>query len=285
MVKWYSKYKGILDQYHTDHKNNQALDVVQTGIDVAGLVPAIGVFADGTNVVIYLARRDYENALLSGVMLIPFEDCVALGGKLVNKSVKANKSVRILAEVSEDVAKRLLKDQSKLNDAARVAKESLDDKETSSIVKRLTEAKPVVKANAAEVKQLKELVDDGKFQIDLQLFAEGAAKVIKDVKVKFNGKEVPVYRGGEIFKVRPDKDIRIDKNTGLVRDTHGISLDVDPNNVSQFGGAYKIEAIPEGLKIIQRGTRLEHFEIVPSKPMTLNEYQDLLNQIVVTLVK
>ena len=50
-------------------------------------------------------------------------------------------------------------------------------------------------------------------------------------------------------------------------------------NVSKFGGAYKIESIPEGLKIVQRGAKLEHFEIVPEYEMTLEEFQNLLNQI------
>ena len=37
-----------------------------------------------------------------------------------------------------------------------------------------------------------------------------------------------------------------------MKTTHGVSINVDPNNVSKFGGAYKIESIPEGLKIVQR---------------------------------
>jgi hypothetical protein len=74
-------------------------------------------------------------------------------------------------------------------------------------------------------------------------------------------------------------DIKIDSATGLVKTTHGISLDVNPNTVSKFGEAYKIDSLPDGLKIIQRGTRAEHFEIVPTKLMTVDEFQGLLNQI------
>ena len=40
-----------------------------------------------------------------------------------------------------------------------------------------------------------------------------------------------------------------------------------------------IESITEGLKIVQRGTKLEHFEIVPEYGMPLEEFQNLLNQI------
>ena len=64
-----------------------------------------------------------------------------------------------------------------------------------------------------------------------------------------------------------------------MKTTHGVSINVDPNNDSKFGGAYKIESIPEGLKIVQRGTKLEHFEIVPEYEMPLEEFQNLLNQI------
>ncbi|MBT2289167.1 hypothetical protein J7E73_08480 [Paenibacillus albidus] len=47
-------------------------------------------------------------------------------------------------------------------------------------------------------------------------------------------------------------------------------------------GAYRIDTLPDGLKIIQRGNRVEHFEIVPLYDMPLNQFQDLLNQIIVS---
>jgi hypothetical protein len=90
--------------------------------------------------------------------------------------------------------------------------------------------------------------------------------------------EMNVYRGGNSFKVKPN-EVKIDAETGLLKTTHGVSVNVDASKVSKFGGAYKIESLPEGLKIIQRGADAGHFEIVPAKPMTLNEFQDLLNQI------
>ena len=64
-----------------------------------------------------------------------------------------------------------------------------------------------------------------------------------------------------------------------------MSLDVNANTISKFGGAYKIDSIPDGLKIIQRGARAEHFEIVPANPMTIEQFQGLLNQIKTSLVK
>ncbi|MNI87779.1 hypothetical protein D3C81_1951280 [compost metagenome] len=64
--------------------------------------------------------------------------------------------------------------------------------------------------------------------------------------------------------------------------THRVSLDVEPGTLVRFGGAYRIDSLPEGLTIIQRGKRAEHYEIVPSYNMTVDQYQKLLNQIVVS---
>ena len=96
--------------------------------------------------------------------------------------------------------------------------------------------------------------------------------------VEYNGEERPVYRGGVDFTVKSN-EVKINLETGNVKTTHGVSLDVNPETVSKFGGAYKIESLPEGLKIIQRGARPEHFEIVPEYEMPLETFQELLNQI------
>lgn len=52
-------------------------------------------------------------------------------------------------------------------------------------------------------------------------------------------------------------------------------IKINPETVSRFGGGYKIESLPEALKIVQRGTRPEH-------EMPLETFQELLNQIVVS---
>ncbi|MEM6272609.1 MAG: hypothetical protein AAF998_24570 [Bacteroidota bacterium] len=101
--------------------------------------------------------------------------------------------------------------------------------------------------------------------------------------VEYAGEAVPVFRGGPSFKLKPN-EYKINKKTGMVKPTHGVSLDVDPNTVEKFGGAYKIEPIPDGLEIIQRGQRSEHFEIVPSKEISVQSFQKLLDQITVSKV-
>jgi RHS repeat-associated protein len=104
------------------------------------------------------------------------------------------------------------------------------------------------------------------------------------VEVAYDGKSVPVYRGGNDFTVKPGA-AKIDKETGLVKTTHGVSLEVHPANAEKFGTPYKIESIPEGLKIEQRGVRLDHFQIMPAKQMQLEEFQKLLNQVKVSPIK
>ena len=96
--------------------------------------------------------------------------------------------------------------------------------------------------------------------------------------VDYNGEKRPVYRGGNDFTVGSN-EVKINPETGDVKTSHGVSLDVNPETVLKFGGAYKIESLPEGLKIIQRGARLEHFEIVPAYEMPLETFQKLLNLI------
>ena len=100
-------------------------------------------------------------------------------------------------------------------------------------------------------------------------------------KVDYSGGESPVYRGGNDFSVKSN-EVKINPQTGNLKTSHGVSLDVNPETVSKFGGAYRIEYLPDGLNIIQRGGRAEHFEIVPAFEMPLEQFQELLNQITFT---
>ena len=100
------------------------------------------------------------------------------------------------------------------------------------------------------------------------------------VTVNYNGASSYVYRGGSSFTVT-SKDIRINSATGNVKTTHGVSLNVNPSSLTGLGGAYRIESIPVGVNIIQRG-KPEHYEIVPAYEMPLNTYQGLLNRVRVT---
>jgi hypothetical protein len=86
------------------------------------------------------------------------------------------------------------------------------------------------------------------------------------------------YRGGNSLTPRPG-ELRTDPQTGLLRTTHSISVYDRPDNLDRFGGAYQLTAVPDSLRIIQRGQDPHHFEIVPAAPMTQAEYEAALGQV------
>jgi len=94
----------------------------------------------------------------------------------------------------------------------------------------------------------------------------------------------PVYRGGPSLKFKRH-EVKIDRRTGLVKTTHGISVDAEPARVAKFGGAYEVRGLPEGLTIVQRGQRSTHYEIVPTVPLTPERYQELLDQVELKLLR
>lgn len=89
--------------------------------------------------------------------------------------------------------------------------------------------------------------------------------------------KVDVYRGGTDWTVKPG-ETRV--KDGMVQTTHGCSLDTDKNYPAVASrGAHRVTSLPAELKIIQRGQRLTHFEVVPRAPMPTDRFQDLVNQI------
>lgn len=79
-----------LDDYYEEEyqnmyesKNFLKEDAVNVGLDLAGLIPGVGEFADAANALIYVSRGDYLMAGLSLVSTIPaIGDVVGKGGKL-----------------------------------------------------------------------------------------------------------------------------------------------------------------------------------------------------------
>jgi hypothetical protein len=91
------------------------------------------------------------------------------------------------------------------------------------------------------------------------------------------------YRGGNSLKPRP-REIRIDRATGLVKPTRGVSVYDRPDNLERFGGAHRVTNVPENLRIVQVGPDPTHFEIVPAHPMPLAEYEAVLDKIILVPV-
>lgn len=83
--------------------NEGAIDWMQGGLDIIGLVPGVGEAADGLNAAISLARGNPIEALLSGISMIPGAgDVVGKGGKLL---LKALDPVMPMIKSGDDIAK------------------------------------------------------------------------------------------------------------------------------------------------------------------------------------
>jgi hypothetical protein len=94
-----------------------------------------------------------------------------------------------------------------------------------------------------------------------------------------------LFRGGDDLTPRLGIDVLIDRNTGLLRTDRGISLFADRATVERFGGAYRVESIPAGLKMRQRGRDPGHYELMPAEPQCFERYVELLQQVVLRPVQ
>src|SRR5262245_25214510 len=91
------------------------------------------------------------------------------------------------------------------------------------------------------------------------------------------------YRGGPSLAPQPP-DYRIDRSTGLLKTSRGVSVRDQPTGLDRFGGAYEVGALPPNLRVVQVGRDPHHFEIAPAIPMTLTEFEAALGQITLTPV-
>ena len=80
-------------------------------------------------------------------------------------------------------------------------------------------------------------------------------------------------------------DVLIDRDSGLLRTDRGISLFANPATVERFGGAYRVESIPEGLKMQQRGRAPGHYELMPAEPISFERDVELLKHVVLRPVQ
>lgn len=115
-------------------------------------------------------------------------------------------------------------------------------------------------------------------ELRLEVISQRLEKSAVTKGMELNPAEYQVFRGGPGFAVGPN-DTVIDRVTGLIKPTKGISLHIDPSTLERFGGGYQINGLSSELKIIQRGNDLGHFEIVPRAPMSPERYQELLEQV------
>ncbi len=94
---------------------------------------------------------------------------------------------------------------------------------------------------------------------------------------------IEYYRGGSSLKPQPI-DVRFDPATGLLRPGRGVSVYSRPDGLERFGGAHRVTQGPPELTIVPVGRNPTHFEIVPVRPMPLDEYEQALAKIVLVPV-
>ena len=81
---WSSAVAGIY--FITSEEN---LDRIQLALDVAGLAPVFGIFADGANTAISLARGRWSDAAINGLSMIPVLGQKVKGAQLAARTAKA----------------------------------------------------------------------------------------------------------------------------------------------------------------------------------------------------
>ena len=94
-----------------------------------------------------------------------------------------------------------------------------------------------------------------------------------------NEQELTLYRGGNNMTPRAGEYVLDD---GLVQPVtnKGVSLNINKNKVSAYGIPHKVVSVPTGLIIYQQGLDPGHYIIAPAYAMTLEEYQNLLNMVI-----
>lgn len=111
---------------------SKALDGIQTGLDIVGLVPGVGEIADGANALISLVRGDPAGAALSAMSMVPMVgDALGKGGKVVKTSLgygdevveagvkgykKSSSSIRSVDLIFENSTKSAQRLKNQMND-------------------------------------------------------------------------------------------------------------------------------------------------------------------------
>lgn len=92
----------------------------------------------------------------------------------------------------------------------------------------------------------------------------------------------PFFRGaraGEVPSFEPRAgEYKINKETGLVQPTHGVSVFNNPDSVSEKGFVpheVQPDTVLDSLKIEQRGKDPNHYEIMPKEAMSDSDYRQI----------
>ncbi|MGM0501836.1 MAG: hypothetical protein ACQERJ_04855 [Bacillota bacterium] len=126
------KEKGLFGKCRSFlNKHSTVVDSIQLGLDIAGMIPAVGAVADLANAGIAAARGNYAEAGLSLVAAVPGIGQLSAAGKLGTKAGKVSKygakAAKAIAKTDKaaDVAKLAAKHGDKIKAAAKGAKGAL----------------------------------------------------------------------------------------------------------------------------------------------------------------
>jgi hypothetical protein len=166
----------------------------------------------------------------------------------------------------------------------------LAEKETQALT-QAEEASRLASAATAAASSQRLLGEDSSLASEAELLAEAPpcpvgfgphANVVatEPPEMCFRGS-----RSGESpnFTPRPN-DYKVDPKTGYVKDSHGVSIFDNPISVEGKGfvpNEINMDSVPNTLRIIQRGSDLRHFEIVPAPGanLTPGQYAEELSKI------
>jgi RHS repeat-associated protein len=107
----------------------------------------------------------------------------------------------------------------------------------------------------------------------------------KKFTVAYGDQQVPIFRGGGDFTLKPG-EYKVTPNGKYP--ARGLSLDANPNNLENYGGAFEIKKIPNELEIIHTPSARnpKHYDIIPKNTkISESEFQTLLNKIEVKPIK
>jgi RHS repeat-associated protein len=250
-------------------------DIGHATLDVVGLVPVVGEAADLANAGWYAAEGDYTNAALSAASAIPFAGYAATAVKAGKYGTKAAKAII----KGGDEAVTVVKDVTKGTEAATPV--------ATTGVKTGTKAGTKTTEKAAA--QGTETATGVTGTATRSATPPKPKPKQPPAKPSGAGDTGPgFFRGakpGEApnFAPRPN-EFKVDASTGSVRPTHGVSVFDNPASVSSKGFVpheVDLTSIPNELRIIQRGSDLRHFEIVPraGTSLTPERFTELLCQI------
>lgn len=93
----------------------------------------------------------------------------------------------------------------------------------------------------------------------------------------------PVYRGGG--DLTPNYQLgEVKIKNGMVQPIRGVSLELAVADAARHGVPHRVLSIPNELKIVQRGRRPGHHELMPESEMTVARFEELLKQVVLVPV-